>query len=112
VSWLIVGAVAVAGLLYVVAPLTRRTRDLDRPARALSEELSARKRSALLGIVDLEDERAVGKLNDEDFSALRSEYEAEAMVAIAELDQLEAPENELEREIAELKARLAEGDSL
>jgi hypothetical protein len=112
VSWLIVGAVAVAGLLYVVAPLTRRTTDPDRPARSLSEELSARKRAALLGIVDLEDERAVGKLNDEDFSALRSEYEAEAMVAIAELDQLEAPENELEREIAELKARLAEGDSL
>jgi cell division protein FtsB len=34
------------------------------------------------------------------------------MVAIAELDQLEAPKNDLEREIAELKARLADGDSL
>jgi hypothetical protein len=112
VSWLIVLAVAAAGLLYVVGPLTRPARRRSDPARGLIAELDARKRAALLGIVDLEGERAVGKLNDEDFAALRSEYEAEAMVAIAELDNLQAPDSELEREIAELKARLAEGDSL
>jgi hypothetical protein len=113
-SLLIVLCVAVAGLLYVAGPLTRPGRHRADPARGLGEELAARKRAALLGIVDLEGERAVGKLNDEDFAALRSEYEAEALVAIAELDQLHSagPGHDLEREIAELKARLAEGEEL
>ena len=110
-SWVVVLLLGVAGLLYVLAPLTRPRPDRD-VARGLIAELAARKRSALLGIVDLEGERAVGKLNNEDFVALKSEYEAEAMVAIAELDQLEAPGDDLEREIADLKARLADGDSL
>jgi hypothetical protein len=113
-SWLIVLCVAVAGLAYVAGPLTRSGGHREDPARGLGAELDARKRAALLGILDLEGERAVGKLNDEDFSALRSEYEAEALVAIAELDQLQSagPEHDLEREIAELKARLAEGEEL
>lgn len=110
-SWLIVLAITVAGALYVAAALTRSRIDRD-PGKQVTAELAARKRAALVGIVDLEGERAVGKLNDEDFAALRSEYEAEAMVAIAELDQLSAPEDDLEREIAELKARLADGDSV
>jgi hypothetical protein len=111
-SWLIVLLIAAAGLLYVIGPLTRPRGGRVDPTRGLTAELDARKRAALLGIVDLEGERAVGKLNDEDFAALRSEYEADAMVAIAELDQLDDSENDLEREIAELKARLADGDSL
>jgi hypothetical protein len=111
VSWLIVLVLAAAGAVYVAAAVTRPGIDRD-PGRGMAAELAARKRAALLGIVDLEGERAVGKLNDEDFAALRSEYEAEAMVAIAELDQLGAPEDDLEAEIAELKARLADGDSV
>jgi hypothetical protein len=110
-SWIIVLVIGAVGLLYVAAPLARPRPDRD-GARGLIAELAARKRSALLGIVDLEGERAVGKLNDEDFVALKSEYEAEAMVAIAELDQLETPGDDLEREIADLKAHLADGDSL
>jgi hypothetical protein len=113
-SWLIVTCVAVAGLLYVVGPLTRPGRIREDPTRGLGAELDARKRAALLGIVDLEGERAVGKLNDEDFGTLRSEYEAEALVAIAELDQLDSatPRDDLEDEIAALKARLAKGEEL
>jgi hypothetical protein len=113
-SWLIVLCVAFAGVAYVAGPLTRPGGRRDNPARGLDAELDARKHAALVGIIDLEDERAVGKLNDEDFAALRSEYEAEALVAIAELDQLHSagPEHDLEREIAELKARLAEGEEL
>ena len=110
-SWVIVLCVGAAALVYVAAPLARSHPERS-TIRSLAAELSARKRAALLGIVDLEDERAVGKLNDEDFAELRSEYEAEAMVAIAELDQLHTTEDEVEQEIAELKARLADGDSL
>ncbi len=112
-SWLIVAGIAAAGLFYVLAPLARRKGNRD-PVPSLSAELGARKRAALTGIVDLEGERAVGKLNDDDFETLKSEYEAEAMVAIAELDQLGASEedDDVEREIAELKARLADGDPI
>jgi hypothetical protein len=113
VSWLIVLVVAAAGLLYVLAPLARRSGARDRTP-SLAAELGARKRAALTGILDLEGERAVGKLNDHDFDVLKSEYEAEAMVAIAELDQLGLAnaDDDLEREIAELKARLVDGDSI
>jgi hypothetical protein len=110
-SWVIVLCVGAAALVYVAVPLARSHPERS-TIRSLTAELSARKRAALLGIVDLEGERAVGKLNDEDFAELRSEYEAEAMVAIAELDQLHTTEDEVEQEIAELKARLADGDSL
>ncbi|MDP9226291.1 MAG: hypothetical protein M3P18_21120 [Actinomycetota bacterium] len=105
--------IAAVGLAYVVAPLTRHNGRRDRTP-SLSAELDARKRAALTGIVDLEGERAIGKLNDDDFETLKSEYEAEAMVAIAELDQLGVSEedDDVEREIAELKARLANGDSI
>jgi hypothetical protein len=111
VSWVIALVIGAAGLLYVAAPLARPRADRD-GGRGLIAELAARKRAALLGIVDLEGERAVGKLNDEDFIALKSEYEAEALVAIAELDQLDAPGEDLEHEIADLRFRLADGDSV
>jgi hypothetical protein len=110
-SWVVVLVFAAVGLLYVAIPLTRPRADRDR-GQSLIAELAARKRVALVGIVDLEGEREVGKLNDEDFITLKSEYEADAMVAIAELDQLNAPDDDLEREIADLKARLSDGDSL
>ena len=111
-SWLIVILVAGAGIAYVLGPLMRPGTERPDPTTGLSTELAARKRAALLGIVDLDNERQLGKLNDDDYAALRSEYEAEAMVAIAELDQLEDSGDELEREIAELRTRLAEGDDL
>jgi hypothetical protein len=111
-NWVLILAVGVAGLLYVIAPLTRSGPRRTDPNRGLAAELDARKRAALGGIVDLEDERAVGKLNQEDFHALRAEYEAEALVAMAELDQLDTTHGDVEREIAELKARLADGDSV
>jgi hypothetical protein len=111
-SWVIVAVIGAVGLLYVVGPLTRQGVHRPDATRGLAAELDARKRAALLGIVDLEGEQAVGKLNQQDFAALRAEYEAEALVAMAELDQLDVPEGDVEREIAELKARLADGDSL
>ena len=110
-SWFVVLAIAAVGAMYVLGPLTRSGHRRGDPTRGLAAELDARKRAALGGILDLEDERAVGKLNQEDFDELRAEYEAEALVAMAELDQLDASEGDVESEIAELKARLANGDS-
>ena len=70
-----------------------------------------RKAIALTAIVDLEEERALGKLAAPDFDTLRANYEAEALAALRELTMLSAPpqpsDDELEAEIAEIRAALA-----
>jgi hypothetical protein len=102
-----VALLVVALLYYVTQPL--RTRSVDGPdARAsLRDELAARKRAALVGILDIESEREAGKLSDEDFGILRREYEAEAIGALRGLEaDLPAADDELEAEIAALRAEL------
>ena len=107
----VVALLACAALAYVAVPLgTRRGSTDDPPSR--ESELDARKTTALSAIVDLENERLVGKLSDEDFDVLRAQYEAEALRALTELDALrvqsEAPDDaSLEAEIAEMRRRLA-----
>lgn len=112
----VVALLACAALAYVALPLGRRGRSEDAPSPA--DDLDARKTTALSAIVDLENERLVGKLSDEDFDALRAQYEAEALQALTELDALRAAEPDegpggdaddasLEAEIAEMRQRLA-----
>ena len=105
-----VALLACAALAYVALPLgSRRGGREEEPSQ--EGELDARKTSALSAIVDLENERLVGKLSDEDFDVLRAQYEAEALRALTELDALRAetgaPDDALEAEIAEMRQRLA-----
>ncbi|HEX2057258.1 MAG TPA: hypothetical protein VHI71_02720 [Actinomycetota bacterium] len=107
---LVVALLACAALAYVAVPLGRRGRAEEPPSP--EAELDARKTTALAAIVDLENERLVGKLSDEDFDVLRAQYEAEALRALTELDmvraQTDAPDDaSLEAEIAEMRRRLA-----
>ncbi|MDQ3982662.1 MAG: hypothetical protein M3271_08290 [Actinomycetota bacterium] len=108
---LVVALLACAALAYVVVPLgQRRGRREETPS--MEGELDARKLSALTAIVDLEADRSVGKLSQEDFEILRAQYEAEALRALVELDDLRSRADEprdpsLEDEIAEMRARLA-----
>jgi hypothetical protein len=99
-----------AALAYVLAALgVRPERAAGRDERDL---LEARKRSALAAIVDLEDERAVGKLAEPDFDMLAAVYEAEALEALRALDALGVAAAEpseadgVEAEIAAARARL------
>lgn len=110
----VVALLACAALAYVALPLGRRGRDEKEPSAEV--ELDARKTTALSAIVDLENERLVGKLSDEDFDVLRAQYEAEALQALTELDAVraqadgggrEADDASLEAEIAEMRRRLA-----
>ncbi|MQA99418.1 MAG: hypothetical protein GEU78_03870 [Actinobacteria bacterium] len=97
-----VALVALIVLLWVLIPL-RRPEPEGSDARALTDEADAKKRAALTAIVDLEDDRSVGKLGDDDFRVLKRQYEAEAVAAMAELDALEASgthSDDLEAEIA------------
>ncbi|HYP24406.1 MAG TPA: hypothetical protein VEV43_12600, partial [Actinomycetota bacterium] len=91
-------------------PLGKRGRSEKEPSA--EGEVEARKTTALSAIVDLENERLVGKLSDEDFDVLRVQYESEALQALTELDALRAESDEpddasLEAEIAEMRQRLA-----
>ena len=104
---LIIGALAVAALAFVTAPLRRpeRTTEID-PATELEEK----KNVALTAILDLEDERDVGKLSDADFAELRWVYESDALDALHQLDAAAlggTPTDRLEQEIARVRERLS-----
>lgn len=106
---LIIGLLAALALAYVAYPMrSGPTSDLPEPSE-LIEEAGAKKRSALVAIVDMEEERAAGKLSEEDFRALRSQYEAEAIKALRQLEVLQVEvgsDDDIEAEIARVKASL------
>ena len=103
---LVIALLAVAGLVYVVAPVGRHRKSLLEvdPESGAEEE----KRVALTGILDLEEERDSGKLSDGEFAELRARYEQDAVAALRALDDepQEASEDRLEREIAAAREKL------
>lgn len=109
---LVVAVLACAALAYVVAPMKKGARpSLPRPSSV--EDALARKDAALSALVDIEDEREIGKLSPADFEMLRRQYEAEAVRALRELDVLQEDaemamaDEELEEEIAQMRVKLA-----
>ena len=106
---LLIAALGVGVLAWVALPL-RRGPELDEPLPSQQiEEANDKKRAALVAIVDLENERATGKLSESDFAVLRTEYETQALVALREADALRDStfdDDELEKEIAALRERL------
>jgi hypothetical protein len=110
IAAIVIAALACGALAYVAAPLRASSRATPEPDFA-EAELEGRKRAALTAIIDIENERDVGKLSSEDFDILRGEYETEAVAALLELDSLRAAGNEtdidLEVEIAAIRDRLA-----
>lgn len=106
---IIVGLLACAALAYVAQPMRSGPKsDLPEPS-LLVQEAGDKKRSALVAIVDMEEERAAGKLSQEDFVALRAQYENEALLALRQLDALQSDatnDDALEAEIARVRADL------
>ena len=105
----IVVLLALAALAYVAAPLRRGPRRTFPRAPSEAARIGERKTTALTAIIDLEEERDVGKLSDRDFEVLRDQYEREALEALRELDALQASalgDEELEAEIAAARARM------
>jgi hypothetical protein len=104
---LIVALLAIAALVYVSGPIRH-------PRPALDDDLQTsdaedRKVAALTAILDLETERDVGKLSETDFAELRTDYERDALAALAELDAADevSDTDPLEREIAALRRSLS-----
>ncbi len=105
---IVIALLALGAVLYVTRPLGRSRLNVE-PSAAL-EAADVRKMTALSAIVDLEEEREMGKLSDADFERLRAQYEAEALKALKELDSIkrvQVPEEDpLEAEIAAVRKRL------
>jgi hypothetical protein len=105
IAAMIVGLFVLGGVIYVVAPL-RRPAVFDARSDGLVGEALTRKKSALDALIEIEEERAIGKLSTVDYAALRKEYEFEAVRALRELDNLGGSDAALEAEIAEMRERL------
>jgi hypothetical protein len=104
---LVIAALAAAALVYVARPLLRGGDAAASEEPVLIDEAAQRKQAALRAIVDVEEEHEIGKLSREEYESLRSAYEAEAAVAMTELDALSGPEDDaLEAEIAEMRERM------
>ncbi|MDQ3751769.1 MAG: hypothetical protein M3333_02615 [Actinomycetota bacterium] len=98
-------------LAYILTPLRRAADEPGSPDPKAAEEADAedKKKGALTALVDIEDEREMGKLSAADFELLRQEYEAEAMAALRELDDIHftlRTDEALEAEIAAVRAGL------
>lgn len=107
IGTVIVGVLAIVALAYVSRPLVDGPRSLpDQERELVLQEVDARKRAALAAILDIEEEHAVGKLSDADLAALRSQYEAQALSALREMDELAGRSDELEDEIARMRAEM------
>lgn len=95
---------------YISRPLVRGARGAPDVTALKLEEAGARKDAALGALVDIENERLIGKLSHSDFELLRDEYESEALAALKELDVLAegtTEDDELEAEIAAMRERMA-----
>ncbi|MEO8323828.1 MAG: hypothetical protein ABI571_06795 [Actinomycetota bacterium] len=105
----IVSLAALATLAYVLNPLRSGPRR-DIPLTSMrAEDAEEKKRAALTALLDIEEERSIGKMSNADFDALRAEYEAEALEALIELDELDAVpdvDQDLEAEISALKTKM------
>jgi hypothetical protein len=109
IAAVIVGLLACAALAFVAQPIIAGPRrEPDDVSRAL-QEADERKRAALLAILDIEEERDVGKQSVTDFEVLRAQYERQALTALHEVDNLTVEEegsDELENEIARMRAEI------
>lgn len=109
IQMLLVLALALAALAWVSIPLRRGARTDPGGGSPELQEADAVKRAALMAILDIEEERATGKLSERDFDLLRADYEARALGALREADALRNSsddDDELEIEIAAVRERL------
>lgn len=82
---LLVLAVAV----FVVQPLLVEASALEAPLVPTGRELWSREKDvAVLAITEADFDRATGKLSDDDYRVLRSDYEGRALQAMDEMDRL------------------------
>lgn len=84
------GAVLVAVVaLFVAAPLFRPPAPLAAAGPDAHERWERQKRNALAAIKELELDHQMGKVSDDDLTAMRARFEAQALEALAALEREE-----------------------
>ncbi len=74
---------------FVISPLLRDAGSAAAPAGATGTELWKREKAvAVLAITEADFDRATGKLSDDDYRVLRSDYEGRALQAMDEIEKL------------------------
>lgn len=113
------GAVLVAAgvVFFLIQPVVKGIQaSLDRNEDELTD-LEARKRVALLALRDVEYDFLAGKLDEEDYRALKAELTAEALAALEADERARAggdgegydAQEDLEAEIAQMRAGIRAG---
>ena len=112
---LFIGAslVALAVVLFILQPVVRGLHaSLDRDQSELTDT-EARKRVALLALRDVEYDFLAEKLDEDDYRSLKAELTAEALAALEADERARggagSDEDDLEAEIAEIRAGLKAG---
>lgn len=99
---LLLGVIAILwGSIRVLsgdAPLPPELEDLDMHAHA--DALTSRKKMLLRALKDLENERAIGKLEADDFDQIAAQYRTELRKVLTRLDESLAPNRALAEEAA------------
>ncbi len=86
----VLGAVLVALVaLFVAAPLFRPPAAMQPLAHDPRDAWERQKRNALAAIKELELDHQMGKVSDEDLTAMRARFEAQALEALAALGREE-----------------------
>jgi hypothetical protein len=108
IGFVIVAFLAFVALVYVTGPLRGRgAPDEEIVLPEVVEQAQESKRQALVAILDMQEERAAGKLAEPDYRVLRSQYEREALDALHRLDAVTmTADAELEAEVARIRAEL------
>jgi hypothetical protein len=76
---------------FVVSPLAQAGSEADAVDSTRGELWRREKAVAVLAITEADFDRATGKLSDDDYRVLRTDYEGRALVAMDEIDRLAAP---------------------
>ncbi len=75
---------------FVISPLLARDGEMVAEAPGRRGELWAREKAvAVLAITEADFDRATGKLSDDDYRVLRTDYEGRALHAMDQMDQMD-----------------------
>jgi hypothetical protein len=111
---LIAVLLGLSGLIVVIYPLLGLDREsADALSRGPLGEVAERERSARDALREVEFDRRLGNLDDEDYQALRARYEERALVALKARYQREQELDALiERQLDALRQHEREADSV
>jgi len=104
---IVVGAIAIAVLAYVTMPLLRpQAEEVAVGATILSRarELHSQRDMLLASIRELEDDRALDKLSEEDFDELHVRLSTEAIAVLDQIEELDKTREALSADDGSVRA--------